>query len=46
MARNLLEMTVFLTVFPVGLVIDIDADDDEALASAPPSVTRLRLAPV
>ena len=41
---NLLEMTVFFTVFPVGLVIDIDVDDDEAeLTSAPPSVTRLRL---
>ena len=35
-------MTVFLTVFPVGLVMDIDADDDDELTLAPPSVTRLR----
>ena len=43
---SLLEMTVFLTVFPVGRVIDIDVDDDDGpteLTSAPPNVTRLRL---
>ena len=42
---SLLEMTVFLTVFPVGRVIDIDVDDEDAdeAESAPPNVTRLRL---